>query len=444
MHLGGMQLQEIFRKSLPHALGKKAVIREEVGVGKTLIAPQTAAAYDDDEPIFSTVSEQREVCADEPIFSSTHGKSKHFGETETPLYWGLGPVGIRMRCSSPFKMVDIDGSVGAASSRKRLQQQDHGGGEQKLQSASTPSRPAATVPTPSIRFSTPAAIAVGSSPTKRPQQSRAEDAAEDIVPHLLPSRGCLRKPGDPKRRLPKGISWSRGVVTQKKEIKPYKKDGELWYVNGCDIECNICEQVCTQESIRSIRGTAGAPRSAQWQIVCVDCVQKERLAEIGGLQILSFSAGDGGRSLRGYMRKMLQSIKKVAPLRTGNDTLVHLMRVLQDRGLSIEGCPDDATEIVKRQKAIDHAVHALIAEEKAPIMKRRTAALANAKKMEETAVRSKSRQPCARIIAKVRRRVKKDKKRGTTKTTQRARRASVKRAIVKAKKGRKASSRKKQ
>jgi len=453
MRLGATKLQDIFRKPLPN-VPCKAAVREEIGVhkthNKTLITPQSVASCDDDEPIFST----------------THGYSEIPVEREPALYWGLGPVGIRMRYCSPFNFVSTGCNVEASSSQKRVQQQqDNGRDEQSSRLAITPQRPATTLPTPSSSLRSSATVAVGSRSEKRPPQMSADQAPEEPIPDLLPKRGCLRRPGGARRQVKKGITWSRGFVTERNSITPYRgpQDApDLWYVNGCDIECNICEQKCTPATLR---GEPGQARSAQWQIICVDCLSKERLAEIGGLQILSFSAEDGGRSHRGYMRRMLQAMQKVSPLPTGQDTLLHLLRVLQNQGIGVEGCSEDADEMEMRQTALERAVYALIEEEHENIeeekdlaTKRRPAADSAssgkgppriATKTRQTVARSQSQQTMrrARITAKVQHGVQKVKKRcqkvKTRGTMKISRRAIGKRPTTKEKTGLQASQRRK-
>merc|ERR1712224_49473 len=140
------------------------------------------------------------------------------------------------------------------------------------------------------------------------------------------------------------------------------------------MECNVCEQPMSRggasASPATMRGAPGRSRFAQWQTVCIDCFAKERLAEIGGLQVLSFAAKDD-RHLRGYMRKMLQDMQRTSPLATSQDTLLHLMRVLQQKGLKVAGCSKDTDEKDMRKKAFELAVDALMEEERSvPVIKR--------------------------------------------------------------------------
>lgn len=345
-------LQGIFdrpaaRATPPPTTPFKPFIGEGVAVHKNLTASENVSAFDEDEPIFPSTCKLSEAPAQ-----------------SQPDYWGLGPSGMKMRSRSPFSVVNNSRVIGAASS------QLHGRQQQDRSSSWIASKSvlnSSTTHSTSLRASSQ--VDGGISAHSQHKVSCQKEGTEDVVADSLPKRSCLRKPGDVGRNIRNRISWARGgVVTDEKEIKPYKADAsDLWYVNGYDLECNICNHPMSKggdaPSLATMRGAPGKSRFAQWQTVCVDCFAKERLAEIGGLQVLSFAAKDD-RCLRGYMRKMLQDMQKATPLATGQDTLLYLMRSLQNRGLQVAGCSKNEDDLDKRKKALDLAVRALMDEEK--------------------------------------------------------------------------------
>jgi hypothetical protein len=278
-----------------------------------------------------------------------------------PDYWGLGPSGMLMRSRSLFS-VATEGSIRASSLQMRgRQQQENPRDVTKRKWVSDDrsgdwmacKRPMDSSSALSTSLRVSPSSGDGNGTDSRPQQACTEEATEDVE-DSMPKRGCLRRLGYVRQNPGKRISWRRrgGVVTDTKEIVPYKTDApDLWYVNGCDMECNICGTSVSSGGtpMATMRGAPGKSKFAQWQAVCIDCFAKERLAEIGGLQVLSFAAKDD-RLLRGYMRKMLENMQKTSPLQSGQDTLLHLVRVLQEKGLKVAGCSEDANEIDMRKK----------------------------------------------------------------------------------------------
>jgi len=136
------------------------------------------------------------------------------------------------------------------------------------------------------------------------------------------------------------ITFDDNALDQQDPIESFRSadNSDLWY-ESYNVECNRCDRSLAWRNgadFSTIQGSAGRSRFAQWQVICKDCVCKDRFSEFGAMQLLRMSvlAGSNTNVLEGNMLRVLGIAAQIAPT---EDVLMRVIRATQSSDLVLPG-----------------------------------------------------------------------------------------------------------